>query len=138
VNGTDAYNTQGHGFPAISGRRFDLREALVRGRTECRRRFGHAARMSLPIVVKANSSKPGASERSEYLIDGFHVSFLHQEEWKCACAEFCTLGTCRHTREAGGMRDAQARIRRRLGSGVSDFLPHAPGRRAHVLVRDRS
>lgn len=138
MRGTDAYNTQGHGFPVIRGRRFALREALVRGRTECRRRFGHAAGMSLPIVVKANSSKPGASERSEYLIDGFRVSFLHQAEWTCACAEFCRVGSCRHTREAGGMRDAQARIRRRLGSGVSDFLPYAPGRRAQVVAWNRS
>jgi hypothetical protein len=138
VRGTDAYNTQGHGFPVICGRRFDLREALVRGRTECRRRFDHAARMSLPIVVKANSSKAGASERGEYLIDGFRVSFLHQAEWTCACAEFRTVGSCRHTREAGGMRDAQARIRHRLGSGVSDFLPYAPGRRAHVLARHQT
>lgn len=63
------------------------------------------------------SKKPGARERSEYLIDGFRVSFVHQAEWNCACAEFRAVGTCRHTREARGMRDAQARIRRRPGSG---------------------
>ena len=110
----------------------------MRGRTESRSRFGHAERMFLPIAVKAISNKPGAGERSDYLIDGFRVSFLHQAEWKCACAEFCTVGACRHTREAGGMRDAQARIRRRLGSGVSGVLPYAPGRRAHVLARNRT
>jgi len=111
--------------------------ALVRGRTERRGSFGHASRMFLPIVVKANKRKPSAGERSDYLIDGFRVSFLHQADWKCACAEFCTEGTCRHTREARGMRDAQARIRRRLGSGVSHFLPYAPGGRAPVLARNR-
>jgi len=94
--------------------------------------------MFLPIVPKSISTKAGAGERSDYLIDGFRVSFLHQAEWNCACTEFRTAGVCRHTREAGGMRDAQARIRRRLGSGVSEFLPYAPGRRAHVLPRNRT
>jgi hypothetical protein len=94
--------------------------------------------MFLPKVVKAISNKPGVGARSDYLIDGFRVSFLHQAEWNCACAEFCTVGDCRHTREAGGMRDAQARIQRRLGSGVSAFLPYAPGRRTHVLARNRT
>jgi hypothetical protein len=93
--------------------------------------------MFQPIVVKANKSKSKAGERSEYLIDGFRVSFLHQSEWRCACAEFAMAGTCRHTREAGGMRDAQARIRRRLGAGVSEFPPYAPNRRVHVLARHR-
>ena len=64
---------------------------------------------------------PKSNERGEYLIDGFRVSFLHQAEWGCACAEFTAGGTCRHTREAAGMREAQAIIRRRarprLGQG---------------------
>lgn len=94
--------------------------------------------MSQPIAVKANSKKLIARERSEYLIDGFRVSFVHQAEWKCACAEFRTAKTCRHTREASGMRDAQARIRRRLVAGVSDFLPYAMGRRTHELARNRT
>jgi hypothetical protein len=85
--------------------------------------------MYLPINVNANSKKPGARERSEYLIDGFRVSFLHQAEWKCACAEFCAVETCRHTREAGGMRDAQARIRSRLGSGIRSAKPSRMNRR---------
>jgi hypothetical protein len=53
-------------------------------------------------------------ERSDYLIDGFRVSFLHQADWKCACREFGATGACRHTREAGGMRAAQANIRQWL------------------------
>lgn len=110
----------------------------VRRRTESRPRFGHASRMSASIGIKANRKKPGADSRSEYLIDGFRVSFLHQAEWKCACAEFRALAACRHTREAGGMRDAQARIQRRLCAGESDFLPYTPGRRAHVLAKNRT
>lgn len=96
---------------------------LVRGRTERRRPFGHSSGMSLPIDVNVKSKKPGTRERSEYLIDGFRVSFLHQAEWKCACAEFCAAGTCRHTREAGGMREAQARIRSRFGTGIRSVTP---------------
>lgn len=87
--------------------------------------------MSPQIGINANRGNPGATERSEYLIDGFRVSFLHQAEWQCACVEFSTAGACRHTREAGGMRDAQARIRRRLAAGVAGFLPYAQGRRVH-------
>lgn len=66
-------------------------------------------------------------ERTEYLIDGFRVVFLHQAEWQCACREFSASGTCRHVREAGGMREAQARIQRRLRARVSDFLPYVRG-----------
>jgi hypothetical protein len=65
----------------------------------------------------------GKQGRAEYLIDGFRVSFQHQAEWRCACREFTTTGMCRHTREAGGMREAQALIRRRLATRASDFLP---------------
>ena len=65
--------------------------------------------------------------RSEYLIDGFRVSFLHQAEWRCGCREFSAAGTCRHTREAGGMREAQALIRHRLEARVSSFLPYVRG-----------
>jgi hypothetical protein len=94
--------------------------------------------MISPTAAKASIKKPASGERREYLIDGFRVSFLHQAEWRCSCAEFRTLATCRHTREASGMRDAQARIRRRLLAGVSDFLPYAPGRRAHEVARNRT
>ena len=68
-----------------------------------------------------------SGERREYLIDGFRVAFLHQAEWQCACREFSAAGTCRHVREAAGMRAAQAIIQRRLSASVSDFLPHARG-----------
>jgi len=58
--------------------------------------------------------KPAVTgERGEYLIEGFRVSFLHQADWNCVCLEFVAAGTCRHSREAAGMREAQAIIRRR-------------------------
>lgn len=66
-------------------------------------------------------------ERGEYLIDGFRVTYLHQAEWRCACREFVATGSCRHAREAGGMREAQVLIRRRLVARVSDFLPYVRG-----------
>lgn len=94
--------------------------------------------MSPQIGIKASRENPVANERREYLIDGFRVSFLTQAEWKCACMEFCTVGACRHTREVGGMRDAQARIRGRLATGASDFLPYTPGQRVHVVARNRA
>lgn len=79
------------------------------------------------FLPKAMRQRAASVERGEYLIDGFRVSFLHQAEWRCACREFASLGTCRHAREAGGMREAQALIRRRLLSRVSDFPPYARG-----------
>lgn len=93
--------------------------------------------MTVPAKIALHRNKSSASERSEYLIDGFRVSFLHREDWRCACVEFSTVGACRHTREAGGMREAQARIRRRLDARVSDFLPHSLGRRPVVWMRNR-
>lgn len=66
-------------------------------------------------------------ERGEYLIDGFRVTYVHQAEWHCGCREFITARACRHTREAGGMREAQMLIRRRLAARVSDFLPYVRG-----------
>jgi hypothetical protein len=77
----------------------------------------------------ANAAMTNADnlERGEYLIDGFRVTYLHQAEWRCACREFTTTRTCRHAREASGMREAQVLIRRRLLARVSDFLPHVRG-----------
>jgi hypothetical protein len=78
----------------------------------------------------------GVIERREYLIDHFHVSFEGGAAWHCACHQFTLAGSCRHTREAIGMRDAQALIRRQMRAGRSvqrgrsraasraaDFLP---------------
>jgi hypothetical protein len=80
--------------------------------------------MDRPLITGKHAKRPPSAERRDYLIEGFQVSFLHQAEWQCACREFGAAGMCRHTREASGMRDAQALIRRRMGTRVSDFLPY--------------
>lgn len=69
--------------------------------------------MTAPGKIQTTRNAANTDERGEYLIDGFRVSFLHQAEWNCDCREFSVVGTCRHTREAVGMREAQASIRRR-------------------------
>ena len=58
-------------------------------------------------------------ERREYLIDHFRVSFQGGTAWQCACHEFASARACRHTREAAGMRDAQAQIVQQIRSGAS-------------------
>ena len=69
--------------------------------------------MTAPGKIQTTRNAANNDERGEYLIDGFRVSFLHQAEWNCDCRKFRAVGTCRHTREAVGMREAQANIRRR-------------------------
>ena len=64
--------------------------------------------------IRSERDPHGTDERREYLIDGFRVSYLHQAEWDCPCREFTAVGTCRHMREAAGMREAQSLIRRRI------------------------
>jgi hypothetical protein len=64
-------------------------------------------------------------ERREYLIDHFRVSFQEGLAWQCGCREFGIAGACRHTREAAGMRDAQASIVRHVRSGDSGLRRHA-------------
>lgn len=89
--------------------------------------------MNGPLLAKRK--RPASEESGEYLIDGFRVSFLHRAEWRCACREFVATGMCRHAREANGMREAQALIRRRLLGRASDFAPYArglPARRTNV------
>jgi hypothetical protein len=88
--------------------------ASVRQRTNLPSAGAHTPGMNTLRPVAAGSRAKSAPERSDYLIDGFRVSFLHQADWKCDCREFGVAGTCRHTREAGGMRAAQSLIRRRL------------------------
>jgi len=67
----------------------------------------------------------GTLEQRHYLIDRFPVSFQGGAAWRCQCREFAMADSCRHTREASGMRDAQAqiteRLGRRTGSLVSEF-----------------
>jgi hypothetical protein len=86
----------------------------VRQGTNFPKPLAHAPGMNTLRPITAGLRERHAPERSDYLIDGFRVSFLHQADWKCDCREFGVAGTCRHTREAGGMRAAQSLIRQRL------------------------
>lgn len=65
----------------------------------------------------------GRIERSEYLIDRFLVTFQVGSEWHCECAEFQRTKACRHSREAAGMRAAQAAITARIATNRSYFPP---------------
>jgi hypothetical protein len=67
------------------------------------------------------SAGGSAIERREYLIDHFHVFFQGGSAWQCACREFAAARACRHTREAAGMREAQAQIAKQVLSGTSKF-----------------
>jgi hypothetical protein len=58
----------------------------------------------------------GNLEHRHYLIDRFRVSFQSGSSWHCLCREFAMANTCRHTREAAGMREAQARILEQAGA----------------------
>jgi hypothetical protein len=63
-----------------------------------------------PTPIAEIAGRGGVIERREYLIDHFRVSFERGAEWNCICAEFRAVNSCRHTREAAGMREAQAQI----------------------------
>jgi hypothetical protein len=63
-----------------------------------------------PNPIADIAGRGGSMERREYLIDHFRVSFEKGAEWNCICAEFRAVNSCRHTREAAGMREAQAQI----------------------------
>ena len=72
--------------------------------------------------IKNLVSTPGSGGRLEqrhYLIDRFAVSFQGGAAWSCQCREFAASDSCRHTREAAGMREAQSRIAKRLGRRAS-------------------
>ncbi len=63
----------------------------------------------------------GAIVRSEYLIDRFRVVFESGGGWHCGCAEFASSDACAHSREAAGMRAAQAQILGHVASGRSQL-----------------
>lgn len=65
--------------------------------------------------------RAGAIVRSEYLIDRFRVAFESGGGWQCTCAEFVSSSACAHSREAAGMRAAQAQIVNHLAKGHSQF-----------------
>jgi hypothetical protein len=68
--------------------------------------------------------------RNEYLIDRFRVLFQSGGGWHCVCADFVLSNACRHTREAAGMRSAQAEIVERLAVGRSQFAQVLPTARS--------
>ena len=69
------------------------------------------------------SGRASAIVRSEYLINRFRVVFETGGGWDCVCADFKRAHECRHTREAAGMRAAQADIKARIETGRSQFAP---------------
>jgi hypothetical protein len=68
-----------------------------------------------------HDGRGGPLERRAYLIDRFPVSFQGGASWHCQCREFAIANSCRHTREAAGMRDAQAKIRERVSRSSPTF-----------------
>ncbi len=77
------------------------------------------------------SGRASAMVRSEYLINRFRVVFETGGGWDCVCADFMIARECRHTREAAGMRAAQADIKARVATGRSQFAS-ATGNRSAV------
>ena len=87
-----------------------------------------ASHTRLPRGADLNPFSPApAPEARVYQIDQYRVLLLGNSAWKCVCHEFASATTCRHTREAAGMREAQALIRTRVKSGTSGLRSH--GRR---------
>lgn len=68
-----------------------------------------------------NPVRDGSIVRSVYLIDRFRVVFESGSGWHCVCADFGSSNACRHSREAAGMRAAQAQIMERVAAGRSQF-----------------
>lgn len=75
----------------------------------------------------------GTTTRATYLIERFQVAYSFGGGWTCACREFQSQDSCRHTREADGRRTAQNRIVRYLAQpAVATFAfdqrsPARPG-----------
>jgi hypothetical protein len=78
------------------------------------------------------SGRAGRIVHSEYLIGRFRVVFETGGGWDCACADFVKSRECRHTREAAGMRAAQADIKARVATGRSQFAPATEHRSADL------
>jgi hypothetical protein len=68
-----------------------------------------------------NPGSGGTIVRSEYMIDRFRVSFESGSAWHCACRDFAVAKACSHSREAAGMRAAQAQIVKHLATGRSQL-----------------
>ena len=78
-----------------------------------------------------NPGRGGTIVRSEYMIDRFRVSFESGSAWHCACRDFALSKACSHSREAAGMRAAQAQIVEHVATGRSQ-LTHDVGAKPHV------
>jgi hypothetical protein len=72
-------------------------------------------------VNDEHSGRSSSMVRSEYLIDRFRVVFESGGGWHCACADYAKSNACKHSREAAGMRSAQARIRNHLAAARSNL-----------------
>ena len=53
------------------------------------------------------------------MIDGFRVGYEFGGGCRCACVEFATRDSCKHTREVAGRLAAQGRIAEHLSRGAS-------------------
>jgi hypothetical protein len=72
-------------------------------------------------VNDEDSGRASSMIRSEYLIDRFRVVFESGGGWHCTCADYAKSKACRHSREAAGMRSAQARIRDHVAAARSEL-----------------
>jgi hypothetical protein len=74
------------------------------------------------MTTVTNPKRGGSIVRSEYMIDRFRVSFESGSAWHCACRDFAQAGACSHSREAAGMRAAQAQIVEHVATGRSQLM----------------
>lgn len=85
--------------------------------------FAHAlygCRVPKESIVES-PGRGGSIVRSEYQIDRFRVVFESGGGWHCVCREFVAANACSHTREAAGIRAAQASIKDHVMAGRSRF-----------------
>ena len=81
--------------------------------------------MKLEATTMEIPGRGGTIVRSEYMIDRFRVSFESGSAWHCACRDFALSKACSHSREAAGMRAAQAQIVEHVAAGRSQLTQHA-------------
>lgn len=81
--------------------------------------------MKLEATTMETPGRGGTIVRSEYMIDRFRVSFESGSAWHCACRDFALSKACSHSREAAGMRAAQAQIVEHVATGRSQLAPNA-------------
>jgi hypothetical protein len=74
---------------------------------------------SSSLFIAEGRGRRGIIERSEFMIDGFRVGYEASDGCRCACLEFATRASCKHTREVAGRLAAQSRIAEHLNEGAS-------------------